>query len=182
MADIWSFLQSQHLVPHLLKGYFGLESEQHRLTATGQLSRAPYPSTFSSRQTNPYLKTDFADNMLEMVAPPSQGSRLAVRNLTMIQEVELAHLKNHDFLWPLSVPPVFSATDLHFAGQFNSRAWVPQYHDYLQAKYGTSRELLTGIHINFSFDRHLLTQLSAHLTSTTESAITWQNQLYFQCA
>ena len=182
MADIWSFLQSQHLVPHLLKGYFGLESEQHRLTATGQLSRAPYPSTFSSRQTNPYLKTDFADNMLEMVAPPSQGSRLAVRNLTMIQEVELAHLKNHDFLWPLSVPPVFSATDLHFAGQFNSRAWVAQYHDYLQAKYGTSRELLTGIHINFSFDRHLLTQLSAHLTSTTESAITWQNQLYFQCA
>lgn len=107
MADIWSFLQSQHLVPHLLKGYFGLESEQHRLTATGQLSRAPYPSTFSSRQTNPYLKTDFADNMLEMVAPPSQGSRLAVRNLTMIQEVELTHLKNHDFLWPLSVPPVF---------------------------------------------------------------------------
>ena len=63
-AHIWSFLQSQHLVPHLLKGYFGLESEQQQPQPAS--CRAPYLDLLPADES--IFKTDFADNMLEMVA------------------------------------------------------------------------------------------------------------------
>ena len=56
------------------KNYMGLELEEHRLLKDGRISRYPYPAEFLSRRHNPYLKTDFADNMLEISGTPTLGT------------------------------------------------------------------------------------------------------------
>ena len=70
MESIEAIIQQQQLAGKLFGGFFGLEVEQHRVLTNGKLSRHPYPAAFSSRRHNPYLKTDFCDNMFELVAPP----------------------------------------------------------------------------------------------------------------
>ncbi|MEM5032541.1 hypothetical protein AAEZ42_10170 [Limosilactobacillus fermentum] len=75
MESIEAIIQQQQLAGKLFGGFFGLEVEQHRVLTNGKLSRHPYPAAFSSRRHNPYLKTDFCDNMFELVAPPFKGPR-----------------------------------------------------------------------------------------------------------
>lgn len=66
MSKLSQIIAENELSSLLTKNYMGLELEEHRLLKDGRISRYPYPAEFLSRRHNPYLKTDFADNMLEI--------------------------------------------------------------------------------------------------------------------
>lgn len=89
MESIEAIIQQQQLAGKLFGGFFSLEVEQHRVLTNGKLSRHPYPAAFSSRRHNPYLKTDFCDNMFELVAPPVQGATAAVQNLKYCNKLSM---------------------------------------------------------------------------------------------
>ena len=180
MESIEAIIQQQQLAGKLFGGFFGLEVEQHRVLTNGKLSRHPYPSAFSSRRHNPYLKTDFCDNMFELAAPPVQGATAAVQNLKYLQQIVNDHLAADERIWPLSIMAPLSADDLAFATTFNTRQWMDDYHDYLGAKYGIARELMAGVHVNFSLHRDLIAALFA--ASGQSDLAAFKNHLYFRLA
>ena len=180
MESIEAIIQQQQLAGKLFGGFFGLEVEQHRVLTNGKLSRHPYPAAFSSRRHNPYLKTDFCDNMFELVAPPVQGATAAVQNLKYLQPIVNDHLAADERIWPLSIMAPLSADDLAFATTFNTRQWMADYHDYLGAKYGIARELMAGVHVNFSLHRDLIAALFA--ASGQSDLAAFKNHLYFRLA
>jgi len=180
MESIEAIIQQQQLAGKLFGGFFGLEVEQHRVLTNGKLSRHPYPAAFSSRRHNPYLKTDFCDNMFELAAPPVQGATAAVQNLKYLQQIVNGHLAADERIWPLSIMAPLSADDLAFATTFNTRQWMADYHDYLGAKYGIARELMAGVHVNFSLHRDLIAALFA--ASGQSDLAAFKNHLYFRLA
>jgi len=180
MESIEVIIQQQQLAGKLFGGFFGLEVEQHRVLTNGKLSRHPYPAAFSSRRHNPYLKTDFCDNMFELAAPPVQGATAAVQNLKYLQQIVNGHLAADERIWPLSIMAPLSADDLAFATTFNTRQWMADYHDYLGAKYGIARELMAGVHVNFSLHRDLIAALFA--ASGQSDLAAFKNHLYFRLA
>lgn len=180
MESIEAIIQQQQLAGKLFGGFFGLEVEQHRVLTNGKLSRHPYPAAFSSRRHNPYLKTDFCDNMFELAAPPVQGATAAVQNLKYLQQIVNDHLAADERIWPLSIMAPLSADDLAFATTFNTRQWMADYHDYLGAKYGIARELMAGVHVNFSLHRDLIAALFAANGQSDLAA--FKNHLYFRLA
>lgn len=180
MESIEAIIQQQQLAGKLFGGFFGLEVEQHRVLTNGKLSRHPYPAAFSSRRYNPYLKTDFCDNMFELAAPPVQGATAAVQNLKYLQQIVNDHLAVDERIWPLSIMAPLSADDLAFATTFNTRQWMADYHDYLGAKYGIARELMAGVHVNFSLHRDLIAALFA--ASGQSDLAAFKNHLYFRLA
>ena len=180
MESIEAIIQQQQLAGKLFGGFFGLEVEQHRVLTNGKLSRHPYPAAFSSRRHNPYLKTDFCDNMFELAAPPVQGATAAVQNLKYLQQIVNDHLAVDERIWPLSIMAPLSADDLAFATTFNTRQWMADYHDYLGAKYGIARELMAGVHVNFSLHRDLIAALFA--ASGQSDLAAFKNHLYFRLA
>ncbi len=180
MESIEAIIQQQQLAGKLFGGFFGLEVEQHRVLTNGKLSRHPYPAAFSSRRHNPYLKTDFCDNMFELAAPPVQGATAAVQNLKYLQQIINDHLAADERIWPLSIMAPLSADDLAFATTFNTRQWMADYHDYLGAKYGIARELMAGVHVNFSLHRDLIAALFA--ASGQSDLAAFKNHLYFRLA
>lgn len=180
MESIEAIIQQQQLAGKLFGGFFGLEVEQHRVLTNGKLSRHPYPAAFSSRRHNPYLKTDFCDNMFELATPPVQGATAAVQNLKYLQQIVNDHLAADERIWPLSIMAPLSADDLAFATTFNTRQWMADYHDYLGAKYGIARELMAGVHVNFSLHRDLIAALFA--ASGQSDLAAFKNHLYFRLA
>ena len=180
MESIEVIIQQQQLEGKLFGGFFGLEVEQHRVLTNGKLSRHPYPAAFSSRRHNPYLKTDFCDNMFELAAPSVQGATAAVQNLKYLQQIVNGHLAADERIWPLSIMAPLSADDLAFATTFNTRQWMADYHDYLGAKYGIARELMAGVHVNFSLHRDLIASLFA--ASGQSDLAAFKNHLYFRLA
>lgn len=180
MESIEVIIQQQQLEGKLFGGFFGLEVEQHRVLTNGKLSRHPYPAAFSSRRHNPYLKTDFCDNMFELAAPPVQGATAAVQNLKYLQQIVNGHLAADERIWPLSIMAPLSADDLAFATTFNTRQWMADYHDYLGAKYGIARELMAGVNVNFSLHRDLIASLFA--ASGQSDLAAFKNHLYFRLA
>lgn len=162
MSKLSQIITENELSSLLTKNYMGLELEEHRLLKDGRISRYPYPAEFLSRRHNPYLKTDFADNMLEISGTPTLGTSANLANLEMLQQLVTDHLQADEIIWPLSIAPAFSKDDLDFAGSFNTRFWMAEYHDYLQQKYGTAREIFTGVHVNYSINQTLVQSLWDH--------------------
>lgn len=180
MSTIPAIINDQHLQAQLFSGFFGLEVEEHRVLTNGKISRHPYPTAFRSRRHHPYLKTDFCDNMFELAAPPVQGGTAAVQNLKYLQQIVNDHLEADERIWPLSLMAPLSDDDLAFASHFNTRQWMATYHDYLGEKYGTARELIAGVHVNFSLHRDLIEALFENSIATSRAQ--FQNQLYFRLA
>ena len=162
MSKLSQIITENDLSDLLKQSYMGLELEESRLLKDGHISRYPYPADFLSRRHNPYLKTDFADNMLELAGTPTQGTNENLANLEMLQQLVTDHLQADEIIWPLSIAPVFSKNDLDFAGSFNTRFWMAEYHDHLQQKYGTAREIFTGVHVNYSINQTLVQSLWDH--------------------
>ena len=92
MSKLSQIIAKNNLSSLLAKNYMGLELEEHRLLKDGRISRYPYPADFLSRRHNPYLKTDFADNMLELAGTPTQGTNENLANLEMLQQLVTDHL------------------------------------------------------------------------------------------
>lgn len=175
--------ENPQLMDLLLEGNFGIELEQHRILTDGQLSRYPYPQVFRSRRHNPYLKTDFSDTMTEIASAPTLGATAAVKNTKILQQIVHDQLHEDERYWPLSVLPELNDADLEYAGHNNTRHWMDDYHDYLQEKYGTVRQIMTGVHVGYSLNDSLIYGLYHHGFKEKYASMTeFRNEIYFQLA
>ncbi|MBY0162061.1 bifunctional glutamate--cysteine ligase GshA/glutathione synthetase GshB [Cytobacillus firmus] len=141
----------------LLRGHFGLEKENVRVDQDGKLALTPHPKAFGSKTENPYIQTDFSESQIEMITPAFGSIEETYHFMEALQDIVSVELEG-EYLWPSSNPPMLpEEKEIPIAKMSDPIA--DDYRNELADKYGRKRQLLSGIHYNFSFDEKFLAKL-----------------------
>ncbi|MFR1317177.1 MAG: bifunctional glutamate--cysteine ligase GshA/glutathione synthetase GshB [Clostridium perfringens] len=156
-------IKDESLEDYFIKANFGLEKENVRVTERGNLALTPHPKTFGDREKNPYIKTDFSESQLEMVTPVCNTLEEVysfICNLNKVVSLEI--MKNGEFLWPQSNPPILPREEEIPIAKLSNRE-DELYRENLSYKYGKKKQVISGIHYNFSFKEEFIKLLYKEL-------------------
>lgn len=138
---------------------FGIEREGLRVTSDGTLSLTPHPSIFGDKKENPYITTDFSESQLEFVTPVFQNTSDAIDFLDSLYNIAALEI-DKEYIWPQSMPAITpDEHDIPIAKFSSNQGKEESYRVYLEHKYGGKKQLISGIHINFSLSERLLHSL-----------------------
>lgn len=172
-------LIDNNLQDDLLRGRFGLEKENVRVDSEGNLALTPHPHAFGSKTKNPYIQTDFSESQIEMITPSFPSIDEAYRFMEALQDIVSLEL-NGEYLWPSSNPPRLPKDQPIPIAQMDD-PMENNYRSELAIKYGREKQLLSGIHYNFSFDETFLARLY-ELEGRHESFKQFKDDIYFKVA
>ncbi|WP_268625189.1 bifunctional glutamate--cysteine ligase GshA/glutathione synthetase GshB [Paenibacillus alvei] len=141
----------------LFRGQFGLEKENVRVDHEGKLALTPHPKSFGSKTENPYIQTDFSESQIEMITPSFDSIEETYGFMEALQDIVSLELDG-EYLWPSSNPPILPDEKEIPIAKMNDPI-ADEYRHELADKYGRKRQLLSGIHYNFSFDERFLQKL-----------------------
>jgi glutamate--cysteine ligase len=153
-TDFLNYIIDNNLTQEILKGQFGLEKENARVDKHGNLALTPHPKAFGSKMDNPFIQTDFSESQVEMITPVFNSVEETYLFLEALQDIVTQELTG-EYLWTSSNPPALPLEEDIPLAQMND----PQedaYRNKLARKYGRKKQLLSGIHYNFSFDEGFL--------------------------
>lgn len=148
---------TSNLQQDIWRGNFGLEKENNRVDANGKLALTPHPKAFGSKMENPYIKTDFSESQIEMITPVFEKIDEAYQFLETIHDIVTLAL-NDEYLWPSSNPPALPDDEEIPIALMNDSS-EDSYRIQLAEKYGRKRQLISGVHYNFSFNEEFLKKL-----------------------
>ncbi|MBB3699220.1 bifunctional glutamate--cysteine ligase GshA/glutathione synthetase GshB [Flammeovirga yaeyamensis] len=137
----------------IFEGNFGLEKENVRITKDGKMATTSHPSIFGNKLNHPYITTDFSESQVEMITPPLPSIKEALGFLETIHDVVTENLGD-ELLWPQSTPPELPENDddIKVADFGEEGKENEEYRNFLASKYGKKKQLLSGIHYNFSLE------------------------------
>ncbi|HJF35318.1 MAG TPA: bifunctional glutamate--cysteine ligase GshA/glutathione synthetase GshB [Clostridium perfringens] len=156
-------IKDESLEDYFIKANFGLEKENVRVTESGNLALTPHPKAFGDREKNAYIKTDFSESQLEMVTPVCNTLEEVysfICNLNKVVSLEI--MKNGEFLWPQSNPPILPREEEIPIAKLSNRE-DELYRENLGYKYGKKKQVISGIHYNFSFKEEFIKLLYKEL-------------------
>ncbi|UBK87688.1 bifunctional glutamate--cysteine ligase GshA/glutathione synthetase GshB [Clostridium perfringens] len=156
-------IKDESLEDYFIKANFGLEKENVRVTERGNLALTPHPKAFGDREKNLYIKTDFSESQLEMVTPVCNTLEEVysfICNLNKVVSLEI--IKNGEFLWPQSNPPILPREEEIPIAKLSNRE-DELYRENLSYKYGKKKQVISGIHYNFSFKEEFIKLLYKEL-------------------
>lgn len=144
----------------LLKGHFGIEEENLRITGDGFFSKKEHQFP-----DDEYIVRDFCENQIEINTAVNDSAEEVLAELTghlrRVDEV----LKTEDpveYRWKHSSPPYIRGDrDIpiaQFRGVYSDKTI---YRNYLSRIYGKYKMTFSGIHVNYSFDDRLIDALFA---------------------
>ena len=145
----------------ILSGSFGVERESLRITSQGKLAATDHPEVFGSKLANPYITTDFSESQVEVITPAFKTTKETYSFLNALYDIVALEIGD-EYLWPQSMPchipddkdiPIAKYDDCEDCN--HARA----YREELLKKYGGKKQLISGIHYNFSFDEALFEKL-----------------------
>lgn len=150
------FLVKENLSEDLFKGNFGIEKENVRVYKDGRLALTAHPAEFGDKLENAFIKTDFSESQVEVVTPACKSLEEMYEFLENLQNIVSSTLKD-EYLWPQSNPPILpSDGEIPIAFYGEAGKIEREYREKLAEKYGRKKQLLSGIHFNFSFDEDFL--------------------------
>ena len=159
--DLMKPIIENNLAEEVLQGQFGLEKENIRVDKEGNLALTPHPKAFGNKDENLYIKTDFSESQIEMITPVFHSIEETYHFMEALQDIVTLELSD-EYLWPSSNPPVLPSDEEIPLSKMND-PMEEQYRSELARKYGRKKQLLSGIHYNFSFQESFLRKL--HQTS-----------------
>ena len=132
---------------------FGIERESLRVTSDGKLAQTIHP--FAG---NPHLDRDFCENQVEMIGDVFNDPADLIRQLgVLLNDINAELVKNKELLWAFSNPPGFDSEDEIPVARFHgAQRGKSEYRHYLAEKYGKTKMLFSGIHLNISFTEQLI--------------------------
>lgn len=145
----------------LLKGNYGIEREALRVNNQGALSYEPHPKVFGGKTENPYITTDFAESQIEVITPAFTNIEETYNFLNVLYDIVSLEIGD-EYLWPQSMPSIMPAENkipVAKFGEGNKNESADAYREYLLKKYGGKKQLISGIHFNFSFSNEFLNTL-----------------------
>jgi glutamate--cysteine ligase len=173
------YLLERWLVPQVFEGNFGLEKENVRVDEAGKLALTPHPKVFGDKLKNPYITTDFSESQVEMVTPACRSIPEVYNFLENLQNIVSLSLED-EYLWPQSNPPILPEDkEIPIANFENEGKDKTLYREKLGKKYGRKKQLLSGIHYNFSFKEELIKVLHEDF-GPDKSYQDFKNDLYLK--
>ena len=160
----------------LATGHWGLEREVLRVDPDGQPALTPHPFPNEEKQ----ISVDFAENQAEVVTQPHSNPEAALTELARGQR-RLQQAMGDEMLWPLSLPGRWDAPERVQAASFAGRPeWEAQraYRRRLEQRHGKARQVICGIHYNFSFSAEFFVGWRA-MTNSTAPEKTLRDAAYF---
>lgn len=148
--NVKNFIKDNNLEHVFSKGSFGIEKEGLRTNLDGKLALTKHPETVGSRQHHPYIQTDFSESQLELVTPPTLSLKEQHRWLVALHDVAHRNLLEDEFIWPFSMPNILPDEETIPIIDVEDKKEI-QYREKLAEKYGKRKQMISGIHFNFSF-------------------------------
>lgn len=153
--DLLKEVIKNNLIKSFLNGNFGLEKEGLRTTIPANLAETFHPEALGDREVNLHIKTDYGEAQPEIITPPLAPFTNAHNWLQTLSSVLISSLPEDEYMWPFSVPcQLPDADSIRISETTNPD--LRDYRLYTASKYGKKRQLITGIHINYSFDQEFL--------------------------
>ncbi len=145
-------IDTKNLHASLRDAHTGLEKESLRVSPDGGLSQTQHPAVLGSPLTHPWITTDYAESLLEMITPPQERATDALDFLLNIETFVYQQLKD-ELLWTTSMPCILgNGDDIRIAefGTSNAGQMKHIYRQGLAWRYGKNMQVIAGIHFNYS--------------------------------
>lgn len=174
-------IKENNLVELFITGNFGLEKEGLRVQGNGNLAMSMHPESLGNREVNPHIKTDYGEAQPEIITPPLASYSKAHNWLQTLSYVLLANLPDEEYMWPFSVPCNLPDDDRLINISQTTNIELEEYRLYTASKYGKKRQLVNGIHINYSFNPQFLEHLFA-IQTQFDTLEALRDELYLKLA
>lgn len=163
----------------IIAANFGVEREALRVNNDGTLAMTKHPKIFGDKLTHPYITTDFSESQIELITPCFKTSQEVHSFLNSLYDITVLHIGN-EVLWPQSTPCKIS-DDIPIAEyeQDEKGQKARQYRESLMKKYGSKKQLLCGIHYNFSFTESFIQKLHQETHSELDYKA-FKNEIYLK--
>ena len=166
----------------ILSGSFGIEWESLRAKGDGELSLSPHPEVFGDKLTNPLVTTDFSESQIEIITPTFNTIDKAFDTFSLIADLVNASLPHDEYLWFQSIPCILPYWDQIPIAQYSDEGASSQkYREDLAKKYGVKKQMISGVHFNFSFSDDFLNDLYA-MEGRDLSFKEFKNSVYLKIA
>lgn len=176
--NLKKIIKNNNLEPYFTKGYFGIEKEGLRTDASGYLSQTNHPSAFGSRSHHPYVQTDFSEAQLELVTPPQDTLKLQYQWLKALHDVVNKTIPEDEFLWPFSMANVLpEEADIPII-KVKEQSEI-DYRKKLAEKYGKKKQMISGVHYNFSFTAEFIDKINEKKQLDSDKN-EWINNMYLK--
>jgi glutamate--cysteine ligase len=172
-----SLVKKENLEYYLMNCNFGLEKENVRVDKEGQLVFTPHPEVFGDRLANPYIKTDFSESQVEMATAVCNTIEETYDFLDNLHDVISLEIKD-EYLWTQSTPPCIPEHREIPIANMGKKDEV-DFRVVLAERYGRKKQLISGIHYNFSFKEDFIKALYKGL-SKKESYSEFKNEVYLK--
>ena len=144
----------------IFAGSFGIEWESLRAKGEGELSLTPHPAIFGDKLTNPVVTTDFSESQIEIITPTFNTLDEAFDSFSLLADLVNSSLPKDEYLWFQSIPCILPYWDKIPIAQYSDEGEDSQkYREDLAKKYGVKKQMISGVHFNFSFTDEFLEKL-----------------------
>ncbi len=150
----------------ILSGLFGIEWEALRVKRDGKLSLTPHPEVFGDKLKNPVVTTDFSESQIEIITPTFNTIDEAFNTFSILSDIVNFSLPDDEYLWFQSIPGILPYNDQIPIAQYTGDGVASQkYRENLANKYGVKKQMISGVHFNFSFTEDFIEKLYQILES-----------------
>ena len=163
----------------LLRGEFGIEKESLRVDAQGYLAATSHPDISDSR-----ISRDFSESQVEFISGVYDSLSEACDEICSLQAAVSGAIADRavgrEYMWTYSNPPLYHEEGniriAEFEGEKESKT---TYREYLAEKYGKSKMLFSGVHLNYSMPTEFFDFLFAQLDgeNKTDARSEWYVRL-----
>ncbi len=164
----------------ILAGSFGIEWESLRAKGEGELSLTPHPEVFGDKLTNPLITTDFSESQIEIITPTFNSIEKAFDTFSLLSDLVNSSLPEDEYLWFQSIPCILPYWDKIPIAQYSDEGLESQkYREDLAKKYGVKKQMISGVHFNFSFTDEFLKKLHS-IENSNLSFKEFKNDVYLK--
>lgn len=175
----------------LLKGNYGIEREGLRVNEKGELSLRSHPKVFGDKVRNPYITTDFSESQIEVITPPFKDIEETYKFNNSLYDIVAMEIGD-ECIWPQSMPCIIPADDKIPVAKYEDQGdgiKAQAYRENLLKKYGGKKQLISGIHYNFSFSEEFIEKLynsftlnDKFFTNSKKDFKEFKNNIYLRIA
>ena len=166
----------------ILEGSFGIEWESLRARGEGELSLTPHPKIFGDKYSNPLITTDFSESQIEIITPTFNTIDEAFDTFSLLSDLVNSSLPDDEYLWFQSIPCILPYWNEIPIAQYPKEGKSSQkYRENLAKKYGVKKQMISGVHFNFSFSDNFLKKIYS-IKDSKLTFIEFKNQVYLKIA
>ncbi len=145
-------IEKNNIKDHLKDSKTGLEKESLRVDTQGHIAQTMHPKVLGSALKNPWITTDYAESLLELITPPCDR---AYQSLDFLQDIEsfVYQQLEDELLWTNSMPCIIRGEKDIKIAEYGSSTGGKMKHVYRQGlawRYGKMMQVIAGIHFNHS--------------------------------